>query len=65
MRLQEIRERQEILGRIQPKLIEFGLEVEDLQEILTRLALTEITVLRQIERDGLTEVLRRVRAAKE
>lgn len=59
------RERQQILNRIQPILIAFGLSVDQIQEVMTRLALTELPLLRTIEVEGLAEVAERVTARKE
>ena len=53
---------QQILTRIQPRLIALGMPAEDIREVMTRLAMTEITVLREIERDGIPEVAKRVQS---
>lgn len=57
-------ERTQILDRIRPKLIALKLPLEFLQEVLTRLALTEIDVLREIEAEGIPGIVRRAGMAR-
>jgi len=61
----QLAERKQIIDRLRPRLLSFGLPVEDLKEILTRLALTEIGVLRQIEAKGIDEIKKAIKKATE
>jgi len=58
-------ERAAIIDRLRPKILAFNLPIEDVKEVLTRLALTDIDVLRDIERDGFDLIAKRLKERKE